>query len=371
MAGPSIPTVGGNDGCSGFAVVRGTRPLTQRHQREARRQGNRVERFFQFAALGLLILIAGATAVLAQPANQVRRVAFFWIGTPDGAPSPSLAPFLEGMRERGYVEGRNLVIDARDGRGDAARLGAEAAALAASGVEVIVTQGSGPTAVAKQVTSRVPIVFGASADPVGRGLVASLARPGGNVTGRAIDLSSNKAYELFREAVPNRRRVALLYHAPSLPVGYLPVFLAERKTAAAALGFELALLPVSSVDDVEPALARFAKDGGQALIINGDPVLMTGRGVVLPLALRYRLASVCTDLRFARAGCLLTYGDDVSDSFRQAAGMVDRILKGTKPADLPIEQPTQFTLIINAKAASALGITIPPPILARADEVIE
>ena len=130
-------------------------------------------------------------------------------------------------------------------------------------------------------------------------------------------------------------------------------------------------MPVSSVDDVEPALAGFAKDGGQALIVNGDPVLMTGRGVILPLALRYRLASVCTDLRFPRAGCLLTYGDDVSDSFRQSAGIVDRILKGAKPADLPIEQPTKFTLVINAKTANALGITIPPSILARADEVIE
>jgi putative ABC transport system substrate-binding protein len=167
------------------------------------------------------------------------------------------------------------------------------------------------------------------------------------------------------------RRVGLLYYSQTAPESYLPIFLAERKAAAAALGFELALLPVNSVDDVDPALAGFAKDGGQALIVNGDPVLMTGRGVVLPLALRYRLASVCTDLRFARAGCLLTYGDDVSDSFRQAAGIVDRILKGAKPADLPIEQPTKFTLIINAKTANALDITIPPSILARADEVIE
>ena len=332
---------------------------------------NRVGRFSPFAALSLLILMVGATAVLAQPASQARRVGFFWIGTPDGAPSPSLAPFLEGMRERGYAEGRNLVIDARDGRGDAARLGAEVAALAASGVEVIVTQGSGPTAVAKQASSHVPIVFGAAGDPVGRGLVASLARPGGNVTGRAIDLGWSKAYELLREAAPALRRVGLLYHVQSFPPGYLPIFLAERQAAAAALGFELALLPVSSVDDVEPALAGFARDGGQALIVNGDPVLMTGRGVVLPLALRYRLASVCTDLRFPRAGCLLTYGDDVSDSFRQSAGIVDRILKGAKPADLPIEQPTKFTLIVNAKTASALGITIPSSILARADEVIE
>lgn len=332
---------------------------------------NRVGRSLSFAALGLLILMVGATVVLAQPASQVRRVGFFWIGTPDGSPSPSLAPFLEGMRERGYVEGRNLVIDARDGRGDTARMGAEAAALVASGVEVIVTQGGGPTAVAKQATSRVPIVFGAANDPVGRGLVANLARPGGNVTGRVIDLGWSKAYELLREAAPALRRVGLLYYSQTAPESYLPIFLAERQAAAAALGFELALLPVGSVDDVEPALAGFAKDGGEALFVNGDPVLMTGRGVILPLALRYRLASVCTDLRFPRAGCLLTYGDDVSDSFRQSAGIVDRILKGAKPADLPIEQPTKFTLIVNAKAASALGLTIPPSILARADEVIE
>ena len=330
-----------------------------------------MRRLFPFAALGFLILMAGAAAVPAQSSGPVRRVGFFWIGTPDGSASPSLAPFREGMRERGYVEGKNLVIEARDGRGDATRLEAEAASLVASGVEVIVTQGSGPTAVAKQASSRLPIVFGAAADPVGRGLVTSLARPGGNVTGRAIDLGSSKAYELLREAAPALRRAGLLYHVQSFPPGYLPIFLAERRAAVAALGFELALLPVSSVDDVEPALARFAKDGGEALFVNGDPVLMTGRGVVLPLALRYRLASVCTDLRFPAAGCLLTYGDDVSDSFRQAAGMVDRILKGAKPADLPIEQPTKFTLIINAKTANALGFTVPPSILARADEVIE
>lgn len=318
-----------------------------------------------------LILMACSAAVCAQQSGSLRRVGFLWIGTPDGSPSPSLAPFLEGMRERGYVEGKNLVVDARDGRGDAARLGAEAAALAASGVEVIVTQGSGPTAVAKQATSRVPIVFGAAGDPVGRGLVASLARPGGNVTGRAIDLGWSKAFEILREAAPALRRVGLLYHAQGFPPGYLPIFLADRQAAAAALGFELTPLPVGSVEDVEPALAGFAKDGGQALIVNGDPVLMTGRGVVLPLALRHRLASVCTDLRFPRAGCLLTYGDDVSDSFRQSAGIVDRILKGAKPADLPIEQPTKFTLIVNTKTANALGLTIPPSILARADEVIE
>ena len=322
-------------------------------------------------ALSFLILITGVAAVSAQPAGPVRRVGFFWIGTPDGSPSPSLAPFLEGMRERGYVEGKNLVIEARDGRGDAARMGAEAASLAASGVEVIVTQGASPTAVAKQVTSRVPIVFGAAGDPVGRGLVASLARPGGNVTGRAIDLGWSKAYELLREAAPTLRRAGLLYHAQSIPPGYLPIFLAERQAAAAALGFELAPLPVGSVDEVEPALAGFAKAGGEALFVNGDPPLMTGRGAVHALALRYRLATVCTDPRFAEAGCLLTYGDDVSDSFRQAAGLVDRVLKGAKPADLPIEQPTSFTLIVNAKTAKALGITIPPSILARADEVIE
>jgi putative ABC transport system substrate-binding protein len=282
-----------------------------------------------------------------------------------------MASFREGMRERGYVEGKNLVIEVRDGRGDAARLEPEAAALVASGVEVIVTQGGGPTAVARKVTSRIPIVFGGAADPVGRGLVASLARPGGNVTGRAIDLGSNKAYELLREAAPTLRRAGLLYHVPSLPVGYLPTFLAQRKTAAAALGFELALLPVSSLDEVEPALAGFATAGGEAIFVNGDPGLVSERRAILPLLFRYRFPSVCTDPRLAEAGCLITYGDDVNDGFRHAAGLVDRILKGARPADLPIEQPTKFMLIINARTAKALALTIPPSILARADEVIE
>src|SRR6476469_4664031 len=173
-----------------------------------------MRRHFGVTARTFLLLMACSAAVCAQPSGSLRRVGFLWIGTPDGGPSPSLASFRDGMRERGYEEGRNLAIEVRDGRGDAARLGPEVALLIASQVEVIVTQGSGPTAVAKQASSRVPIVFGGAADPVGRGLVASLARPGGNVTGRAIDLGSNKAYELLREAAPNMRRAGLLYHAP-------------------------------------------------------------------------------------------------------------------------------------------------------------
>ena len=336
-----------------------------------RRLANRVRRLLPRITLSFLILMVGTAAAWAQPSGSVRRVGFLWIGTADGGPSPSLAAFREGMRERGYVEGKNLVIDVRDGRGDASRLGAQAASLVASGIEVIVTQGGGPTAVAKQASSRVPIVFGAAADPVGRGLVASLARPGGNVTGRAINLGLNKAYELLHEAAPALRRAGLLHYSPSFPPGYLPVFLAERQAAAAALGFELTSLPVGSLDEVDAVLAGFAKAGGEALFVDGDPVLVAGRGIVHALALRYRLASLCSDLRSAAAGCLLTYGDDVSDSFRQAAGIVDRILKGARPADLPVEQPTKFTLIINARTANALGLTIPPSILAYADEVIE
>ena len=330
-----------------------------------------MRRGFGVAAGTFLVLFVCSAAVCAQPSESVRRIGFLWIGAPDGGSSPSLAPFREGMRERGYVEGKNLAIEVRDGRGDAARLGEAAAALVALGVDVIVTQGGGPTAIAKQATSRIPIVFGAAADPVGRGLVASLARPGGNVTGRAIDLGTNKAYELFREAAPARRRAGLLYHAPSVPEGYLPTFIAERKTVAAALALELTLLPVNSLGDVESVVAGFATAGGEALFIYGDPVLVTARQAVLALALRHRLASGCTDLRLAGAGCLITYGDDVSDSFRRAAGLVDRILKGAKPADLPVEQPTGFTLIINARTAKALDFSIPPSVLARADEVIE
>ena len=331
----------------------------------------RTRRCFGIAAPAFLILIVCSAAVYAQPSGSLRRVGFLWIGTPDGSPSPSLAPFRDGMRERGYVEGKNLVIDVRDGRGDVARLGPEAASLVGSGVEIIVTQGSGPTAIAKQASSRVPIVFGAAGDPVGRGLVDSFARPGGNVTGRVIDLGWSKAYELLRDAAPTLRRVGLLFYAAGFPAGYQSLFLAQRKAAAEALGFELTPLPVNSLVEVERALAGFATAGGEALFIHGDPVLVTERRVVLSLALRYRLASVCTDPRLSEAGCLITYGDDVNDSFRQAAGIVDRILKGAKPADLPIEQPTKYMLIINARTAKALGLAIPPSILARADDVIE
>lgn len=191
------------------------------------------------------------------------------------------------------------------------------------------------------------------------------------MTGRAIDLGFNKTYELLREVAPTARRAGFLFHARSTPPAYLPILLADREAAAAALGFEFVPLPVDSLEGVEAVLASFATSGGGALFVYGDPVLVTGRSVVAALALRYRLASVCTDLRYAQAGCMLTYGDDVGDSFRKAAGMVDRILKGAKPADLPVEQPTAFSLIVNAGTAKELGIVIPQSVLARADEVIE
>ncbi len=330
-----------------------------------------MSRWFSITVLALVGLIAGAGSVCAQQDGRVYRIGYLWFGTPEGTPSERLPAFRDGMRERGYVEGKNLVIDVRDGRGNAARLATEAASLAAAGVDVIVTAETGPTVAAMQATNRIPIVFSMVGDPVGRRLVASLAHPGGNVTGRAIDLGSNKGYEALREIAPRMRRIGLLFNASNFPAAYLPTLIAGRKAAAEAVGFELIPLPIVSFGEFGPAFAELAKGGGEAIFVQSNTLFTTARGALFPLALQYRLASVCNDPLTANAGCLITYADDFDEGSRHAAVLAGKILKGAKPADLPVEQPTHFKLIINLKTAKALGLTIPPSILARADEVIE
>ena len=263
------------------------------------------------------------------------------------------------------------MIDARDGRGEAARLEAEAVSLASAGVDVIVTQGSVPTEAAKRATSRIPIVFGGAGDPVGRGLVSGLARPGGNVTGHVMDLAYGKAYEIMREIAPARRRAGLLFAQQGFSPAYREAFIAERRAAAEGVGFTLTPLSVNVPADIEPALEALAKAGGDVVLVPSAPLLFAERRSVFSLALRYRLASACGEMSSGEAGCLVTYSEDVNEGYRRAAGLVARILKGVKPADLPVEQSTMFKLIVNLKTATALGIAVPPSILARADEVIE
>jgi putative ABC transport system substrate-binding protein len=210
-------------------------------------------------------------------------------------------------------------------------------------------------------------------DPVGRGIVTSLAHPGGNVTGFAVDLTTTKIVEVLKEVLPTARRVGFLYLEPNIPPHYRAAFLEERSAAARTLGMELMPRPVREASDLDRAFADLASQSADAAFINQDNLygFAENRVQVMALAIRHRLPTVCHDRVMAEAGCLVAYGEDYSELYRHAARYVDKVLKGARPADLPVQQPTQFTLVLNAKTAKALGLTFSAAILARADEVIE
>jgi putative ABC transport system substrate-binding protein len=284
--------------------------------------------------------------------------------------SARLEAFRQRLRELGYVEGKNIVIEIRYADGKLERMSDLAAELVQLKVDVIVTAGPGILA-AKKASTTIPIVFGAASDPVGAGIVSSLARPGGNITGLsniAQDLDG-KRLELLKEAFPKVARVALLWD-PGTPRGNLS--LTEMEAAAKALGVKLQSLSVRGIDDFESVFARAKKDGVQeALITTPSPVISTAQRQVLDFAAKNRLPAMYTDSEFVEAGGLMSYAANYADLFRRAADFVDKILKGTKPADLPIDQPKKFDFIINLKTAKQIGVTIPPNVLARADRVIK
>jgi putative ABC transport system substrate-binding protein len=283
--------------------------------------------------------------------------------------SARLEAFRQRLRELGYVEGKNIVIEIRYADGKLERMSDLAAELVQLKVDVIVTAGPGILA-AKKASTTIPIVFGAASDPVGAGIVSSLARPGGNITGLsniAQDLDG-KRLELLKEAFPKVARVALLWD-PGTPRGNLS--LTEMEAAAKALGVKLQSLSVRGIDDFESVFARAKKDGVQeALITTPSPVISTAQRQVLDFAAKNRLPAMYTDSEFVEAGGLMSYAANYADLFRRAADFVDKILKGTKPADLPIDQPKKFDFIINLKTAKQIGLTVPPNVLARADRVI-
>jgi putative tryptophan/tyrosine transport system substrate-binding protein len=272
------------------------------------------------------------------------------------------------LRELGWIEGRTIVIEYRwdDGRPErAAEIAAEFVRLK---VEVIVTVGS-VVAKLKQVTSVIPIVFALANDPVGGGLVASLARPGGNVTGlssQAPDLAG-KRLELFREVVPRLRRLAIL-----VDVGYpaAVIEMGEVQAAARTLGIEVAPLEIRRAEDIAPALEAL-KANADALYVVVDTLVVANRPRIITLARDARLPTIFQQSDFVQAGGLMSYGPNIPDLFRRAAELVDKILRGAKPGDIPIEQPTKFELVVNLRTAKTLGLSIPELFLQRADEVIE
>ena len=273
------------------------------------------------------------------------------------------------LRELGYVEGKNIVIEYRSAEGKLERLPDLAAELVGLKVDVIVTSGSVASLTAKKASATIAIVFANAGDPVGTGLVSSLALPGGNITGLSImapDLDG-KRLELLKEAFPKVTRVAFLWLSGG-PRGNL--VLTDMEAAAKALGLKLLSLPVRSLDDFEGAFARAKKERAQALIAIPGPFVITQRRQVLDFAAKNRLPAMYPQSEWVEAGGLMSYGPDNTDIWRRAATYVDKILKGAKPADLPVQQATKFEFIINLKAAKQIGLTIPPHVLARADRVI-
>jgi len=277
--------------------------------------------------------------------------------------------FFEALRRLGYIEGDNIIIEGRFSEGRAERLPALAAELVRLNVDVIVAAANTVTA-AKGATSTIPIVMPNDGDPVGSGYVASLARPGGNITGLTT-LSPNlvgKHLQLIAEAIPQLSRVAVLSN-PTHP--HHPSALREAEDAAGALNIRLQIVEARSPSELAGAISAAKKGSVDALLILGDPIFFGERTRILEQATKLSLPVFATQREFSKVGALLAYGVDQRDNFRRAATYVDKILKGANPADLPVEQPTKFELVMNLNSAKALGIPITPSLLARADEVIE
>ena len=315
-------------------------------------------------ALGLTLASLDAEA---QEARKMPRVGLLGVGA-DG-PSPREA-FRQGLRELGYVEGQNIVVDDRSNVDHYDRLADAAAQLVQHEADALVTIGATATVAARKATDKIPIVMVGGFDPVELGLVTSLARPGGNVTGVSVLVHAlfGKRLELLKETRPSVRRVASLFNADS------PNEVASLGSADAAsqlIGVKLHHVGVRRSEDFEQAFATMSQQQVEALITVASSMLGAHRRRIVELAEKHRLPAIYPGKGFVEAGGLLSYGPDPKDYYRKAAVYVDRILKGAKPNDLPVEQPTKFELVVNLKTAKALGLTIPPSVLGRADQVIE
>ena len=317
-------------------------------------------------------LLAAPLAAGAQPAGKVWRVGLIYFGTRSFDPEKYDfdRAFVLGLQERGYTLGRNLAIESRTAEYKGERYPALAAELVRLKVDVIVTLGTLASVAAKRATATIPIVMVSVGDPVGTGLVASLAWPGGNVTGLSdvnLDLSA-KRVELLKETLPAATRMAIVLN-PGHPPNAAQ--LRETKIAAQALGVEIHPFEICGAEDLAPAFAAIGRKRSQAVIILPDSLTAAHLVRIASLTIRHRLPAVYATRYFVDAGGLMAYGASIPDLFRRSAAYVDKILKGAKPADLPVEQPTRFELLINLKTAKALGLTIPPSLLQRADEVIQ
>jgi putative ABC transport system substrate-binding protein len=316
-----------------------------------------------------LSLLAAPLAAEGQRPGKIPHIGVLASRSPE-APGPSEGLY-QGLRELGYVEGRNVAIAWRWARGDQKKFPELAAELARLNVDVIVAANNAAVGAARRATRTIPIVMVLAEDPVASGFVESLRRPGGNVTGLSsqwADLFS-KRLQLLREAAPRVSQVAVLWD-PAFGTGQW-LNRETKRTAPAALAIRLQLIEVRQPSELEASFAMITSEGEGALLVQGSTMLMSQRTRLGELMRKRRLPGMCTLREYAEAGCLMSYGVDFTDTYRRAAGLVDKILKGAKPADLPVEQPTEFEFVINLKTAKALGLTIPPSLLQRAHQVIE
>ena len=324
----------------------------------------------------LIKLIAGSVAAWPLAAHSQQPDQMRLIGVLSGiADEPSVQvpryrAFLEGLRELGWIDGRNIRLEYRFGGGDLENTRRQAVELVALAPDVILAIGAGATERLLHVTRTVPIVFVIVPDPVGSGFVARLSRPGGNATGFVqFEYSlSGKWLELLKQIAPGVTRVAVL-REPGLTAG-IGQF-AAIQSVAPSLGVEVSPINLSDATEIERGISDFAREADGGLVVSASPLAITHRELIGTLAARYKLPAVYASRDYAASGGLISYGADFLDQFRRAAGYVDRILKGEKPADMPVQAPTKYELVINLKAAKTLGLTIPPSLLARADEVIE
>ncbi len=322
-------------------------------------------RTFIATNLGALVF---AGAARAQQSGKVFRLG--WLEATSDAGTPLGDAFDAAMRERGWIEGQNFTVERRLSEGHSERFPALAAELVRRNVDLIVTSGTAPTIAAKNATSTIPIVFHSVGDPVGSGFVESLARPGGNITGLG-GLGPGvhaKHVELLKEAVPTAVRIAMLTNS-TLPLH--TIYRAEVEPTARRLGLTIMPVEVRVPEDIDGAFATVAREKVDGLLILGQPILFGAREKIARLALEQRLPAVVVFGELAQSGVLMSYGPRIIDVLQRLPYYIDRILKGAKPGELPVEQPTRFYLIVNLKTAKAIGLTIPQSLLLRADEVMQ
>jgi putative tryptophan/tyrosine transport system substrate-binding protein len=314
------------------------------------------------------MLFALCAAAQAQQA-KVPRIGFLVVGS-SASVSSRVEAFRQGLRERGYVEGKNIVVEYRYGEGKPDRMAEHAADLVQQKVNLIVTAGSQATRPAKEATHTIPIVMAQDNDPLGSGFVDSLAKPGGNITGLANLTTelSGKQLEILREVLPKLSRLAVLR---DLTEPGNPQAVRETDRAAQGFGIQRYYLDVRTATDIEPAFAAADKKRAEALLVLPSAVFNSNRRQIVDLAVKNRWPGMYPRVEYVEEGGLMTYGASTTDLFRRAAIFVDKILKGARPGDLPVEQPVKFDLLFNLKAATQIGLTIPPKVLARADKVIK